>query len=533
MTKKIGIFKRLYQKFGVKKIVITFISVIAVLLPTILAMFTLAELNKSKEIMSSDNLTVVMYSPTGEELYRETGKIETDEEASLVGIFNVMRKNLSPINAIPEGTDLSFPISVDMISSEETLKYTYYFSFAEGSSYATVGNNSYKVLTADSERFLASTYAEILYSNAVSPNLITLDGETVTASSVSWNYKNTDGLFVSASKIPVSSDKITYHITGGISLGFEQEPDNCVVSIFDGDEPIYNGSIGGLDTLTIDTDTALTVKIFAEWSSNSSRDFYGTVNYDFCVIIHSRAEFSITANTLRSGEFLVFKATNIIDPAKLKFSSEDINAPKEFVRVNDISYAVIPCPEYSDAQSFSFTVSYGATSKDFTVNIPHTENDPSLTDFSQSAFVMDADLSSVKSNFDSQLFIFGSFISPTEKGFTQKFSFGDNINDGEYYSYSNEYTYSKGYGASVSSVCGGKVAFVSSSESLGNFVSVDIGLGLSLVYSNLSYVDVKAGDYLAVGDVIGKTGELNDKSEGFSLFLLYDGIFLNANALIN
>ena len=103
--------------------------------------------------------------------------------------------------------------------------------------------------------------------------------------------------------------------------------------------------------------------------------------------------------------------------------------------------------------------------------------------------------------------------------------------DGEYYTYKNKYECSDGARISVSAVSGGRVSFVGSSASLGNFAVVDVGLGLSLIYSDFSCVDVSVGELVAVGDSLGKTGTLANNSSGFSLMLVFDGQILNPSIL--
>ena len=163
MKKTYNPFKLLYKKFGLKKIIITLVSIICILFPSILAIFLHIDSNKMLEKNASDSLTVILYDQNGDELYRDQGKSENYSEDSLVGIFNVMKKNLIQTSKIPVGIDTSTPLLVKMISNNSEESYTYYFSFAEGGSFCECNGNSYKVQASDSERFLASPFAEPLY----------------------------------------------------------------------------------------------------------------------------------------------------------------------------------------------------------------------------------------------------------------------------------------------------------------------------------------------------------------------------------
>ena len=73
----------------------------------------------------------------------------------------------------------------------------------------------------------------------------------------------------------------------------------------------------------------------------------------------------------------------------------------------------------------------------------------------------------------------------------------------------------------VYSTTAGMVIYVGSSDSQGTYVIIESGLGIRFCYSRLSSADVSVGRYVAVGDVIGKTGQLRNEAEGFSLTVSY------------
>ena len=523
MKKNYNPFKLLYRKFGLKKIIITLVSIICILLPSILAIFLHIDSNKMIEKNASDSLTVILYDKNGDELYRDQGKSENYSEDSLVGIFNVMKKNLVQTSKIPVGIDTSTPILAKMISNNSEESYTYYFSFAEGGSFCEYNGNTYKVQTSDSERFLASPFAEPLYASAIPPALNTADGDVVTPVYTSWKYKNLDNLFITATNIPTTSDVVTYHVTAGISIDFDKAPDKCVVKIFDDDTPIFSGNLNSASKLTLDSNTPLSVKIDAEWYKSEDCDSYGAISYNFYIIIHSRAEFSISADSIQKNGFTVLKATNITDISKLSFSSEQIQTVPKFNLIGETAYAVIPC--ISSDKEIAFTVSYGVSTKTFSVFTDKTSAiENSL--IANSANALGFSPSSISANFECPIFFFGTRISPADNGFVLKSFFGENE-----YAYKNTYEFLSGSGASVNAICGGKVSKIGESSLLGNYAVIDVGLGLSLIYSNLSSLDVSEGDFMAAGGIVGKTGYVSNSTEGFSLILIFDGTILDPNVL--
>ena len=176
----------------------------------------------------------------------------------------------------------------------------------------------------------------------------------------------------------------------------------------------------------------------------------------------------------------------------------------------------------------SFTITYGVSSRTFNLTVSNRAA-PSGSDIMSSCTHFGIDLSYIPSDFNSPTFLFGSRFSPVNKGFILKQGFGETV--GKYYAYQNRYEYSESKGISVASVSGGRVSSVGSSAALGNYAVVDIGLGLSLIYSDLHCVDVSVGELVAVGDNLGKTGVLSDGGEGFSLMLVFDGRILDPNIL--
>jgi septal ring factor EnvC (AmiA/AmiB activator) len=81
-----------------------------------------------------------------------------------------------------------------------------------------------------------------------------------------------------------------------------------------------------------------------------------------------------------------------------------------------------------------------------------------------------------------------------------------------------------GYGHAVRSFYAGKVAFVGNSDHLGNYVIIDLGLDVKLWYCFLGETYVKSGDIIAVGEIIGTTGELvnrEDRADGFAYIFTY------------
>ena len=526
MPSKKMFFKGLFEKLDLKRLIIAAIISVVILFPTILAAAFMIKSNQMSQISHDDSLSVVMYDSAGNELYRETETISTFGEDTLVAIFNTMRKDLSLIDEIPQTADKSTLITVHMIDSSKTDVMTMYFSLEENESYCLLNNEAYIIPSDNSEIFFASPYSEVIYKNSSPPALKTADGENIIPTYANWHYKNHIGKFINASKVKLADPLATYHITGEFNVSFETSPDICSIEIFDGEERIFSGALNDTRYLTVDSNTPLRAKIIAQWNYNN-RSFYGTVEYDVYVIIHNRAVFSLSSNTVSSLGFTILKGVNIADISKLNFTSKHISPP-HFSVFGETAYAIIYCPENFEGNNIEFTVSYGVSLSTFKLSV-NQSNDIKSNEIDIGMGQLGLDFSDIPPKFDSPPYLFGRIISPESYGFYNTLKVGDK--DGKYYSYRRVYTTPNGMGADIFALSGGMVSYIGNNEELGKYAVVDIGLGLSVIYSNLSNVDVSVGDILAAGQIIGKSGDVPRGGEGFSLTLWYNGNLFDSELL--
>lgn len=526
MPSRKSFFKNLFQKLDSKKIIVAAIVSIVILFPTIFATVFVIRSNILKEASSNDSLTVVMYDSNGSELYRETETVSTYGDASLVAIFNTTRKNLSPISQIPPLADTSNPITVHMIDSSKTDILLMYLSF-EGDSYCVWNDKAYKVSPDSNDAFFSSPYSESLFSNSRPPSLMTADGDEILPTSADWYYCKKVSLgFIKASKVTLTAPLTTYHITGEFNVSFATAPNASSVEIFNGEELIYSGPLNEAHSIKVDSTTPLRVTISAQWD-DPELSFHGTAEYDVSVIIHKRAEFSVTSDTLSSNDFTILKIINVADMSKLKFSSVHISPPR-FSLFGENAYAILFRPDNFEGDNIEFTVSYGASLSTFNLSVLQSDNTQNDKIY-ESMESLGVSFSNISASFSSPPYIFGRIITPESYGFTNTLKVGDA--DGEYYSYRRVYTTQGGVGTDVLSLSGGVVSQIGEGEELGKYAVVDIGLGLSVIYSNLSSTDVFVGDVLATGDVIGKSGHIPRGENGFSLTLWYNGNLFDSELL--
>ena len=89
-------------------------------------------------------------------------------------------------------------------------------------------------------------------------------------------------------------------------------------------------------------------------------------------------------------------------------------------------------------------------------------------------------------------------------------------------------------GTDISAFAGGTVRFAGSSDSYGNYVSIDHGEGWSSLYAHCSYLYVHTGQSVSAGEkiaLVGATGHVTGPHLHFEL--QRDGVYLNPEYCIN
>lgn len=525
-------FKSMLAGVSKKKIIVTVLVSLAILLPSFLAIFNIIYTNSDAASPSRDSVSVTLLDANGQQLHYEDSNSEYEGDASLTAIFKAICDRMEKIQPI---TDLSLsqsPITAELYGFGVHQKLVCYFSFTSGASFCIdSAGQFYKIQNEDSERFLRSAFSEYVYPDSAPPVLSTEDGENIIAKTADWFYRGFDGSFKQAQRVATTNRLTSYYATGSISLTFSAAPDYCLVRIFQVGEMIFEGSLDELAYITLDSSTPVRITVRAVWNEEEGRKFCGEMNYEFSISVRHRASFSLSTDTLMSGQFAILSATNISDISKLVFTTKDGTSIPTFHAKGDGAYAIIP---YSpELEQYNFTVTYGVASKDFTVTMDSSRDPDGMA--ADTVRLLGIDTGRGANITNGHIFLGGNFCAPEGYGYERLLGFGDmTVLDGEeHFSVFNEYLCTDGYGMAVKSCYGGRVVYSGSSELLGNYVIVDAGLGLRLWYCGLSDVDVSVGSYVASGDVLGKSGSLmTGLGEGFMLMLSCGDSLLNADTVL-
>lgn len=530
---------------GPRKIIIAIAAVLCFLLPTILA---LSLILADDSEYTADSLSVTLFDSERVLIAEETASPDPEKHNSLVDIFyHIITSSVSSGSA-PFSPDGSTPMYASIVYNGDHSEYTCYFSLTDHSSYYVDEAGNIFIISFDKAKdFLSSPYAESLYSKASPPKLYTNAGLTVVPSTASWFYRLKDDNYREALNYQTTSTALSYDFSETLGLSFEDDPDSCLVRVFENGSLIYEGSRAGLSDLTIADGAALRMSVTAKWDEHDGVLFHGEVSYSFNAVLRDRAEFSLNSDTIENGGFIVLTCTNISDVSRIRFVSDTLSTPT-FSVYNDNVIALIKQPKNSSNKQFEFTITYGASSKHFDVKLGDEKSVSSYTLSTNKKEVLDAmsetsfkELYSIIDNASSHtsdtVYFRGNFSSPLTQGFSEGYTYGNSVvsSGGEkaVTAFGNEYLSTDG-SQSIKALCSGKVIAVGQCSALGNYVAVDHGLGLISWYCHLSSLDTCADKTLALNDYVGKSGDGGfADGNGVLIFFTLNGEFLDPSFLIS
>lgn len=543
------LFERLtsrIKKPSPRKILIFTLCVICFLIPTFLAL-SIVFADDSDYV--ADSLSVELYDPAHVLIAEESGEPTLEKKNSLVDIIYHMITDSTEIEAPPVSPEESTPMYASVVFNGERAEYTCYFSFLNDSNFYVDGSGKFFLIdSTTSNNFLSSIYAESLYSKATPPKLLTNTGVEVIPSSGSWFYRLYDNTYREALNYKTTSRALLYEFSEIFGLRFEDEPDECTARVFENGTLIYEGSREALNDLKTSGDSTIRITVDAKWNQQSGALFHGNVSYNFDASVYDRADFSINSNTLTEGSFIILSCTNANDISKISFESEIPYSPI-FCKDGKKVCALIPYPKSTAKSTLDFSVSYGASTKSFSVALkkqPVIKDVYTLSSSSQELFgsISSSDiakkddlikeLSTLSGN---TVFYRGSFLSPLDSGFRSGYVFGAPLSTSDgislFTAFGNEYL-SANAGQSVRALCTGKVLSTGYCDALGNYAVVDHGLGLLSWYCHLSDFDTSVGKTLAAGESVGKSGSGGfADGDGVLILITLNGEILDTSLLIN
>lgn len=521
-------FQKFIKQLNSKKILLTVGCILLILLPTILALFYVQYHNYT---FHSDEFTVTLYDPDGTELVSESENPEKAASGSMVEIFYRLQSEKSPLSK-PSGSfnEDTFVLAKILLNGTPS-ELKCYFSKAESQGYCIDQTGKlYSIPAEINQAFLLSQYSELFYDNAKIPTLVTLDGDRILPFSTEWYYQLVDSKdYLLSQRNETELEHTLYEITGAIGIQFDTPPDECDVSVYKNKKLYRNCTLEELSSISADAGTRFTIDVQATWQKE---DCYGTVLYSFDAEIRNPSTFSVNTSTVKAGDVVLFTCTNVSDPSKIKFhSNEAIFEPIfEWDSATSAIYGILPIPQNTKLESLQFDLSYGATTKSFEITIEpttsevHKNLDWDIPDKLLRFPLFENDFYEILATKDSvsKLHYFrGNFSDPQNEGFTVQYYHGDvlEINGHNFIPHGTEFVIDQPNDARVNAWNHGVVLATGSNSSIGRFVIIDHGCGLRTIYGALGSIDVEVGEIVQKGERIGSTStETRSGKNGFLVF---------------
>jgi len=531
-----------------KNFLFTIIIVILIVFPALWA-FANARITDNQGFFGTQ-FEISLYDTQGNLITTDSSLAEYSSSSSVVSMFHQILTNMQPST---EQVDLSYfnlPINAIIKQNQVEEKYTFYFSDSSTCYCTATSGQVYSISQEDANVFLSSTYSEAVYPTAIPPILITANNEHIIPKSVEWYYQNQSGAFIRATTSTITTQNILYEIPGSLDIRFAEQPDVCTINIYSNNALIFKGKLDEISEFSIQPGKKLNVQITAEWNLNESSKKYGKLTYSFDVSISNYADFTLNSTQVEKDGFVILSGTNIdnIDNIELiPFASdESLIYPYStvFYDVGAEAKALIIFPSELAPGEYRFRVNYAAFSKEFCIELVSSNANTTIYN-SQKSFedIYSLTNSKAKESFlsissdvflkvSSDIYCSDIFLNPTSFGYQCEYTYDTPISCDDksliFNAIGNRYHNTDAKQTAVPALNSGKVIFIGNCSYLGNFVVVDHGFGMLTWYCNLSYIRVNEGDYVAIGEELGRSGTHGTSIyDGFLLLCSINDKFLN------
>ena len=520
--------------------------VLLLLLPTLFSVLLFRIVNNNVTDSSENIYNIKLFDLEGNTLAEEKNLILEAEKDGIISIFFPITENLTTKEQIPEAVDRTkgFIAVVDYMDVKN--EYTLYFSLEDMAGYCVFNGESYRLSDTDTRKILTSTFSQSLYENAKIPQLFTISGEPIIPQSVWWSYSMVSGDYAMVKDAKVTSDLIVYDMSGALGLSFDKAPSECNITITKDQQTVYNGAYEDISQLSFEKGDLLHIYIAADWLYSSSAEYYGNATYSFNVTISDRAEFYLTDDTYAINSVCGIFCYNVKDASKIIFEcTPSLPIGPEFNVSGSTTFALFPIPKETEVGKYKITLTYGAASEEFTLNIIEDDASAYVESNIEKNKIDKAFKNSVVKGIDDlkrfaddnsngEKLFFGEFLELSKLGAYKASKFGDVYNNPyrEYYSEGNEYRFLDQTGVRVPVLNSGQVIKTGYNEQLGNYVIVSHGCGLSTWYAHLSNIDVIVGSYVVKGETLGKTGTTGlSEAENVVVFAFLYGRFIDPSEI--
>ena len=420
-----------------------------------------------------------------------------------------------------------FTYGIKLNSEDNTETLNLYFDVYNSSAFLLQNDMKYKIKSNISKELFLSDVFSYIYVDATIYNsyIYINDKKVVPETEYNWNVKNIEGRYInetgSIKQEDESTDKL-YLSAYSLDIVHEKTPDIETVKVYDESDNLIAGKNVKNILDSIENDGEYFVECRSQWLYKEGAEFYGSKTLKFTVLIDRPAKINIITKENYPGNILLISADNLNDDETISISTDAVKIENDIYAYKNKKLLMYPIDLYAQPGEHVLTaIVNGGTEKEYILEetlriadksfktqyltvsqeMNETNNDnAAIFEFAQ--LVKPARTVSFKEKLWE-----GVFIMPVEGELTTDFAEIRYVNNEPSSSRHSGIDLAAPKGTPVKAPNNGIVVF--SMEGLlspGNTIVLDHGLGLFTSYYHLDTIDVKKGDKVEKGDIIGTVG---------------------------
>ncbi len=493
-----------------KKVVVIFLSAILVMLPTIAA--AVLYLMPDDIIQTPININGTFFGENGSKY-----EFNRNKNSFLASFFDALDENSTPSELNVNSISYDHVFYADITKKDKTERITLYCSANNRCYYYTEKGALYLINNDYSSSLLSSEFAISLYEKLYTPSLITYSNDKVIPSSSAFKYTVKGGAALEGRNDDVTNKIITYYSSNPGSFSFSVKPTTCNIKAYIGDTLYYDGELYRFNENNIPKNSTVRYEVDALWSKTSGNYCLGKAHYSFYISYAPAPVFSVDNTSIEAGEFIVVKATNILDTSKIQCSSSSaLEIAPHFFKNGDNYYALIPFGETLASGNYQLTLSCAETSKTITVTVEERTvrtqpaEEGTYDKLTSSAIQsMNELVANIGSQYSDKIYPQSTFFN-YEDMFSIRLGFGHIRQFSEDLSLAlNGVDFYAEADISIPAMNDGTVCASGEDAILGKYIVIDHGYGLKSWYCNIGQTSVAIGTEVQKGDTVAKTGSSN------------------------
>ena len=359
--------------------------------------------------------------------------------------------------------------------------------------------------------------------------VLTLSGQTLPCTTYHWEQPVLGGITTRAFDAQISAVPLEELTSPEIQLTVP-EGGTCEVKLYYGQDAAPLFAASGSADWTLGKNGEYRLEILYTQAAKDRTKGSGWFRYDVPFTLNAEPQVTLSAQSIPQGGVVSVTVTGILDDSVPTIQSD--LSPTVFVNTEHGTRAYLAAAYNREPGEYTITVTCGERTFTPTVKVVHQDwpsritapdsSGGSLTEW-QNAIFPTYDLLTPQQLWDKV------FQVPISTQTTAEYGEFLRTADGALLGRSAGTGYATGPGATVCASANGTVAYAGTLSMTGGTVVIDHGAGLKTYYYYLGEVSCTAGQSVASGDVIGKTGssdlhyEARIGNQSFNPAVLFNG----------